>query len=178
MASLFAATFPERVRRLVLIEAIGPLSQPADRFVPQLRRALLARQAFRDKRRTYSSLDEPVRARMQANALSEPVARLLMERGTEAVADGFVFRTDPRELLPSLNRGSEEQMLMALAAIEAPVQVILADPATSYLSGPLADARITALRPRELHRLGGNHHLHMEHPEQVGPLIAAFLAAA
>lgn len=177
-ATLFAATFPERVRRLVLIEAIGPLALPAERFVPQLRRALEARLTFRDKRRVYATLDEPVRARMQANALSEPAARLLMERGTRTVAGGYHFTTDPRELLPSLSRGTEEQMLGALAQVQAPTLVILADPATPYLSGPLAEARLAALRPAAIHRLAGNHHLHMEHPEVVGPLIAGFLAAA
>lgn len=176
-AVLFAAAFPERVRRLILIEAIGPLSLPAERFLPQLRRALEARLAFRDKRRVYATLDEPVRARMQANALSEPVARLLMERGTQAVAGGFQFTTDPRELLPSLSRGTDEQMLAALTQVQAPTQVILAEPATSYLSGPPADARLAALRPAELHRVPGNHHLHMEHPEVVGPLVARFLRA-
>lgn len=174
-AVLFAATFPERVRRLVLIEAIGPLSLPVDRFLPQLRRALEARMDFRDKRRVYPSLDEPVRARMQANALSEPVARLLMERGTRAVEGGFQFTTDPRELLPSLSRGTDEQMLNALQQVQAPTQVILAEPATPYLSGAPADARLAALRPAELHRVAGNHHLHMEHPERVGPLVARFL---
>jgi pimeloyl-ACP methyl ester carboxylesterase len=176
-ATLFAATFPERVRRLVLIEAIGPLALPAERFVPQLRKALEARQVFRDKRRIYAALDEPIRARMVANQLSEPVARLLMERGTRPVDGGFQFTTDPRELLPSLSRGTEEQMLGALAQVQAPTQVILAEPATPYLSGPLADARLAALRPAEVHRLAGNHHLHMEHPEVVGPVVARFLSA-
>lgn len=177
LAALYAAAFPERVRRLVLIEALGPMSLAPERFASELRRGLLARNQFQDRRRLYDSLDEPVAARMAAGNLSEASARLLVQRGTEACAGQFRFRSDPRETLPSLLRGSEEQVVTALQQIACPVLVILAEPATSYLSGAPAQRRLEALRPLEIHRLPGNHHLHMETPQVVAPLIDAFLAA-
>lgn len=175
LACLFAAAFPERVRKLVLIEALGPMSLPAARYGSELRRALLAQRDFNDRRRIYPSLDEPIAARRAAGALSEASAQLLVERGSEAVQGGVRFRSDPRLTLPSLQRGSEEQMLAVLADIRCPVQIFLAEPATSYLSGPLAEQRLLTLAPVRLHKLPGNHHLHMESPQLLAPLIQDFL---
>jgi pimeloyl-ACP methyl ester carboxylesterase len=178
LACLFAAAFPERVRRLVLIEALGPMSLKAERFTTELRRALEVRRDFKDRRRMYPDLQAPIAARMAAGNLSAASARLLIERGTETSADGVRFRSDPRETLPSLQRGGEEQVLAALAQINCPRLVILAEPATSYLSGALAEERLRALRIEHPHRLLGNHHLHMETPEVLAPLIRRFLSEA
>ena len=43
ISTLVAASFPERIRKLSLIEALGPLARPADSVVGDLRRAIDAR---------------------------------------------------------------------------------------------------------------------------------------
>ena len=51
VACLFAATFPERVSRLVLIEGLGPPATAADEVAPNLRKAIDQMQALPEQQR-------------------------------------------------------------------------------------------------------------------------------
>ena len=46
IASAYAGVFPEQVERLILLEGLGPLSQPDDAVPEQLRRAILNRSSL------------------------------------------------------------------------------------------------------------------------------------
>src|SRR5690606_28126424 len=82
---LVAAAAPDRVDRLVAIEALGALAEAEDRTAQRLREAVAARRALRGKRlRIFPDPDTAVRARMQASGLPETVARRLVERGLHA----------------------------------------------------------------------------------------------
>ncbi|WP_375194154.1 alpha/beta fold hydrolase, partial [Marinobacter sp.] len=43
VCALYAAAFPERVRKLVMIDSLGAMSRPVDQTIPQLRRAIQKR---------------------------------------------------------------------------------------------------------------------------------------
>lgn len=177
IATLVAAACPERIGRLVLIEALGPLARPAAVAAEDLRRAIDARLALDDKQlKVHPDRASAVRLRMQANGLSETAADTLIERALMPAPGGYVWRSDPRHTLPTPIRGTEEQYLSFLAAIAAPTLLVFADPPTPYLHGRDAERRIEALRPRQLLRLPGNHHLHLENPAPVAAAVAAFLA--
>ena len=63
VACLFAATFPERVSRLVLIEGLGPPATAADEVAPNLRKAIDQMQALPDKRKpVYADPEQAVAA--------------------------------------------------------------------------------------------------------------------
>jgi pimeloyl-ACP methyl ester carboxylesterase len=173
---LFAAAFPEHVRALVLIDALGPLSHGEFQYPAALRSGAEARLAFRDKRRSYPSLEPLVQARVQAGGISEASARLLTERGVEHLPSGIRFRTDPRHLLPSTQRSSEAQILAAIGALQCSTLAILAEPRTAFLSGERMEKRMAAWPRLKLAHLKGSHHLHMESAEAVWPLIEAFLS--
>ena len=176
IATLLAASFPERVDRLVLIEALGPLSRPAEAAVIDLRKAVQARLALNGKQlKVHIDLTKARAARMAANQLSEDAADNLIERALVAVPGGHVWSSDPRHTLPTPIRGTKPQYLALLNAITAPTLIILADPATSYLTGPESDERLKALRPQRAERLPGGHHLHLENSVEVGQVIGEFL---
>ena len=79
LGSLLAAACPQRVSRLLAIEALGALAETPERTVERLREAITTARALAGKRlRVFPDIETAVRARMQANALSEPVARLLV----------------------------------------------------------------------------------------------------
>src|SRR5690554_4663692 len=102
IASLVAAACPERIERLVAIEALGALSEEPGHTVERLREAVQATRALPGKRlRVFSDIGPAVRARMQANGLGEPAARLLVERGTVVVDGGWSWSSDPRLTLPT-----------------------------------------------------------------------------
>ena len=176
VASLMAAALPGRVQRLVAIEALGALSEPAQGTAQRLRQGVAAaRQLGARKLRVFTDMAAPVRARMQANQLSEASARLLVERGLRPVQGGQVWNTDPRLTLPALQRMTEPQVADLVAAIACPTLVVFADPAQAYLPDALRRQRAALLPQGRLVVLPGTHHLHMEQPQAVAAAIAGFL---
>lgn len=176
IASLTAAAAPERVERLIAIEALGGLRGPEEETASRLREHVQAARRLGDKRlRVFADLAAPVRARMMANQLSEPCARLLVERGVMPVEGGYSWCSDPRLMLPTAMRMSETQIDNLLAAIECPTQVVYASPAQSYYPEPMRSERLKLLRDGRVAVFPGTHHLHMEHPGTVAAVITAFL---
>jgi len=180
IASLVAAGSPGRIERFVAIEALGALAEAPDHTVTRLRDAVAATRALPGKRlRVFPDLEPAVRARMQANDLSEPVARLLVERGVRAVpADrgpgGYEWSSDPRLTLPTMVRMTEAQVRNLVAGIECPTRVIYADPPQPYLPEPLRSERSALLPQGEQVVIAGSHHLHMENPQAVAAAIGDF----
>ena len=178
VASVLAAARPERIERLVLVEALGPLAARPGGAVAALRTGLGERAAAGGKQlRTFATLDEAVRARMQANCLSERAARLLVERSLREVAGGYEGRSDPRLKIATPLRVHEDQIREWLAAIECPVLLVAADPPQPYFDATLRRARMACVRDLREVVLPGNHHLHLEDPAPVAAAIRAFLAA-
>lgn len=175
IASLVAAGCPQRIERGVFIEALGALAEVPERTVERMREAVAATRALPGKKlRVFPDLAPAVQARMKANGLSEPVARLLVERGVAAVEGGYVWSSDPRLTLPTMTRMTEPQIRNLVAGIECPAKAIFADPAQPYLPDPLRRERV-ALMPRgELVVLAGGHHMHMEQPQEVAAAIGDF----
>ncbi|MGH8082253.1 MAG: alpha/beta fold hydrolase [Lysobacter sp.] len=181
-ASFVAAAVPQRVQRLALIEALGSLSESEERVGTRLREAFAGMATVGAKQlRVFDDIASAVKVRMAANDLSEPVARLLVERGIAPVrgderSAGFIWRSDPRLTLTSSLRMSEGQMRSLIRAIECPTCMVWADPAQSYMPDALRRERATFLARGELHTMRGTHHLHMENPQAVGELLQNFLA--
>ena len=104
IASL-TASVSDRVDRLVAIEALGGLRGPEEETAHRLREHVNATRALARKQlRVFPDLAAPIRARMMTNQLSEPCARLLVERGVEPVEGGYRWCSDPRLMLPTAIR--------------------------------------------------------------------------
>ncbi|WP_202843721.1 alpha/beta fold hydrolase [Luteimonas saliphila] len=184
IASLVAAACPQRVERLVAIEALGALPDIPENTVRRLRDAVAAGRALAGKRlRVFTDLETPVRARTLAltGAMDEAAARLLVERGVrEVLVDdarrGWEWSSDPRLTLPTMLRMTEAQVRALIAGIECPTRVIHADPPQPYLPEPRRSEHAALLPRGELVVLPGGHHLHMEQPQAVAAAIGDFLA--
>ncbi len=181
IASLLAASLPQRIERLVAIEALGALAEAPERTATRLRDGVAAaRELPLKKLRVFPDLAAPIRARMQANQLGEASARLLVERGVAAVeyseSSGYVWSSDPRLTLPALQRLTEPQIRQLIGAIECPTRVIFADPPQPYLPEPLRSERAALLPHGDLRVLPGTHHLHMETPAAVAAAIGGFFS--
>lgn len=175
IASMLAAALPQRVERLVAIEALGSLADSTERTAARLREGVAAaRQLSTKKLRVFPDLAAPIRARMQSNQLTEASARLLVERGVRKVAGGHVWSSDPRLTLPSLQRLTEEQVRDLIGGIACPTRVIFADPPQPYLPEPLRSERARLLPQGTLQVIEGSHHLHMEQPAAVAAAIGGF----
>ena len=180
IASMIAAACPQRIERLVAIEALGALAETPDRTVARMREAVAANRALQAKRlRVFPDLDTAVRARTYASrvpgsGLDEALVRLLVERGVRAVDGGYEWSSDPRLTLPTMTRMTEPQVEDLLAGIECSVRAIFADPAQPYLPDDLRRRRVALLPRGELIVIPGGHHLHMQQPAEVAAAIGDF----
>ena len=186
IASLLAASCPQRVERLVAIEALGALAEAPERTAQRLREAIAATRALPGKRlRVFPDIATAMRARMQGvtgSSLEEAAARLLVERGLVPVqadggSGGYAWSSDPRLTLPTMVRMTEAQVRDLVRGIQCPTRVIHADPPQPYLPGPLRGERAALLRHGELVVLRGGHHLHMEQPAAVAAAIGDFFVS-
>ena len=180
IGSLIAAACPDRIERLVAIEALGALAETPEHTVARMREAVAAHRASAGKQlRVFPDIDTAVRARMQAtrvpgSGLSESLVRLLVERGLAEVAGGFTWSSDPRLTLPTMTRMTEPQIESLVAGITCPTRVIFGEPAQAYLPDHLRRRRAALLPRGELVLMPGGHHLHMDQPAAVAAAIGDF----
>ena len=175
---LVAAAAPERVTRLVAIEALGALADAEAHTARRLRDAVAARRALRGKRlRVFPDVDGAVQARVQATGLGEPEARLLVERGLRQVEGGHAWSTDQRLTVSTPTRMTEGQVRDLLRNLACPVLAVYAEPAQPYFPEPLRSERAAVPPDARLVRRPGGHHLHMERPGEVAAVVGDFLTA-
>jgi pimeloyl-ACP methyl ester carboxylesterase len=177
LASLLAGVFPERIGRLALIEALGPLASAGDDTAARLRAGIQARRdRGGDRRRVFETIDAAVAARLTVGGLSDQGARAIVERGLRAVDGGFVWSSDARLRLSSPTRLTEDQVLGVLAGIDAPTLLVLTEPDTPYLPRAWIERRAAQVSDIRIVRFGGGHHLHLEQAEPVAAALSAFFA--
>lgn len=162
VALMFAGAFPEKVRRLVMIDSLGPLSKAPEEAVGQLRRGIGKRLTGSGAGKTYASLDDAAGLRSRGrNPLSPEVARVMLSRNLVAGPDGLRWRTDPRLRHPSVMMFTEEQVLAFVAAVTAPTLLIRAE------HGLLANfdrwqTRFETLGNVRCLDIDGGHHCHLD----------------
>lgn len=164
VACLLAASLPERVERLTLIDGLGALNTPIGETASQLRKGLVAYRRPLSRAPRYPDIESAVAARVAGGVtpMDSITAMPLVERNTQPTADGHVrMRTDSRLLKPSLVRFTPQQVLSLLAEINAPLLLIEGE------QGILGD-RQWAQEARQAVKgvtrqvLKGGHHLHLE----------------
>jgi len=178
IATIVAASAPERVDKLLLIEALGPISGIAEEAGQRLRQAVAARRYLDNDKaaRVIPDLETAVSARLAASNMTRDAARLIVQRNLQEVKGGFVWRSDPRMMLPTHVRTDESFIRSWIRAIEAQTLVIAADPAPAYFTPEQRDARLAELKNGRAVVIPGGHHLHMEKADEVGKVILDYLA--
>ncbi len=177
VASLVAVAAPERVDRLALIEALGPLADDGSRTLGRFRNAYAARAGAAGKRlRVFADLDAAIAARVAAGGLDAEAARPIVVRGVRAVAGGVVWSSDPRLTLPSPVHIAEAQVHALLAGIKAPTLLLLAVPETPYLPAAMIAARAAGVVDLRIRHIAGGHHLQLDVPDAVAEAVLAHLA--
>ena len=180
IGSMLAAACPQRVERLVAIEALGALAEEPARTVARMRESVIAHRGLKDKKlRVFPDIDSAVRTRQYASrvpgsGLDETSVRLLVERGLRAVDGGYEWSSDPRLTLPTMTRMTEPQVEDLVAGIECPVRAIFAEPAQPYLPDELRRRRVALLPRGELVVIPGGHHLHMQQAAEVAAAIGDY----
>jgi pimeloyl-ACP methyl ester carboxylesterase len=194
IASMVAAATPQRVERLALIEALGPISGKPEEAGERLQKAVLARRALEARAAApvfprlpgeraprapgaMSSVEAALAARLAATPMAPDCAEMIVRRNLRIAGRGVAWRSDPRLMLPGHIRTDEAVIQDWLRHIECPTLVIAADPAPPYFAPAVRDARLAQLRGARVEVVAGGHHLHMEQPAIVGALLRDFLTA-
>jgi len=198
---MFAASFPERVNKFIMIEGIGPLVKPAEQTPKCLRNAIekeiiITKKTSQSK--WYKTFGEAIAARLAAvkqfpgeqfisheavNAIVSRAVRFQDNREGEPIneTDGPVqFCHDPKLLYPSPIYHTIEQAKSYLVALTAKTQIILGEqgfPLDFHVEFQDRTKILTDKGLLTLVTLPGSHHLHLDpdHAPKVAETINLFL---
>ena len=171
-----AVAAPTRIRAMVLIETLGPVSQAKGDAPGRLRDSIAAYAKLRDKTPVlYPDLEPLIMARARLGEMGHEAAQVLVSRNIAKVEGGYSWCSDPRLRLPSPVFLTESQVLAYLGAIETPTRVLLANDGLLAESETLTP-RLASLQTASVQWLSGKHHLHMDDPEPVATAILDFLS--
>ncbi|MGY3886761.1 alpha/beta fold hydrolase [Aeromonas aquatica] len=174
IASAYAGVFPEQIVRLILLEGLGPLSQPDEAVPAQLRKAILNRSRTRERASNgFASLDEAVAARCKVADITPSAARLICERQLMARDGRWHWRSDPRLRDLSPMRMSEGQARALIRSIECPVLFIRGEQGFPALIQQWQQ-RADVFRQIEMAVVEGNHHFHMDNSSKTAVCIENF----
>lgn len=177
VAALLAAVCPERISRLMLLDAVGPLSTPPAEAPGQMGRALAQQQKLATVRRNhYATFAAAVQARA-AKGLSEDAALLLGKRGIASDAHGYYWAHDPRLSRANLLSLSEDHVEAFIRQIGCPVRLVAA-PSYWVDKADWFERRCSYFPRIDRHELPGGHHQHLDgQVEAVAALCREFLTA-
>ncbi|GIX31696.1 MAG: hydrolase [Porticoccaceae bacterium] len=177
----YAALYPERVRRLVLADALGP-SPRAERLwaeqgeIRRTREWLERRRAARARaERALPSLEEAAgRLRKGNPRLAEAWALHLARHGTRPSGEGWVWKHDPL-----VGIFAPEDFAVPLArfwqAITAPVLILTGS--ETWNANPAEDGSHRHFRAARCRTFpGAGHWLHHDQPKEFVAAVAEFLA--
>ena len=181
IAAMIAATWPERVRKLILIDGMGPFSIEPQQLVTNYRMSFKSLKDYNNGKiprpRSFNSLDEATDYLLKRRKwpIQRAAAQLLTERHLQQTPEGLTFRYDPQLKLASALPFSHQQVNHIYAQIQAPTLLL------RFSEGPMRldyipwQERIDALEKLKLVDFDGGHHLHMEAAELVSRQIAKFI---
>ncbi|MFV1873723.1 MAG: alpha/beta fold hydrolase [Oleiphilus sp.] len=162
ICAMVAASVPEKIKDVVLLDSMGPLTDETEMVLPQLRKAVNKALQIKSKVTVFPTLELAIRARMTGiGRLDKASASLLVERGIRPVEGGFSWTTDPKLLKPSFMRFSESQVKAVFSGIECPVKLLKGDKGyfTSYEN---LSKRLAYFKHIEDVQVPGGHHFHMD----------------
>ena len=177
ISMLFAATFPERVDKLVLLEGGLPLTAEASDAPQGLAQALLEARALRGKGgRVFTDRKTAIAERAGGfSKVTTAAAEILARRSLRAVPGGFQWHADQRLKAQSELRLTADQARAFARRIAAPVLLVFAE------RGPFVDRPLYREMPSwfanvEVDRIPGAHHFHLEGSEAaIAQRIRGFL---
>ncbi|WP_158968057.1 alpha/beta fold hydrolase [Paraglaciecola sp. L3A3] len=175
IASLYASSFSDYIDKLVCIEALGPITKSAETSPEQLRESIINRLklSFTPSKRP-KTLEKIINARAYVGDLSLSSAEYLVRRNVIEQEGLLAYTTDRRLRTVSSLRMTDEQSQAFIRHISCPVLLITGDKGFPLMQD-LAKDRLTLLTQGLHVCCAGNHHLHMDNPEQVAKKINYFL---
>lgn len=178
ISMLFAATFPERVDKLILLEGGLPLTAEADEAPAGLAEALRDARALRGKTgRVFAQRTTAIAERAAGfSKVTLAAAEMLARRSLREVPGGYRWHADQRLKAQSELRLTPEHVRAFARRVTAPVLLLFAAE-SPFVDRPLYRELPGLFADIEVGRVPGAHHCHLEGSEGlIAERIQQFLA--
>jgi len=175
IATAYAAGAPERVRSIVLLDTMGPISVSAESTAERLRRSLVKNRRGASRTRRFDSIGDMVKARRLISGMTDDAARLICERASRKVGEQFEWRSDPSLNWVSSLVMTDEQALDLICNISSPVLTFTATPDSPWASREKLEKRRRSMDHGNHETLEGTHHFHMDVPAEIAKTIREFI---
>lgn len=187
VAGMFSALYPEMVDALVLLDSFGFLPTVVKEIPRMMRQGMdetiqYEKKMEAEKPRVYTYEKALERLISVNRSVSEKSAKILLQRGSVEVEGGIVFTRDFRINLKNVARITVEQTLELQSRIQASILVVLADNGFEKIfvePDPKAflSQILQAYRDKNssVVTVSGDHHVHLNNPEVVAPIVSDFL---
>jgi len=175
ISAVYSAGAPERVRSIVMLDAMGPVSVSAEGTTGRLQRSLIKNRRGPRPARRFESIDEMVKARRMVSDLSEAAARLICERSARQTGSHFEWRSDPALNWVSSLVMTDEQAMDLVRNIQAPALTFTVTEDSPWSSRAKLEERRQAIAHGEHVVLEGHHHFHMDDPGNIAETIRDFI---
>ena len=183
----YASAFPENVKRFIMLEGYGPMSQKADQSNKVLRRAIEVKYKHagvnKEKNtssknpRVYAMKEDAIRTRVKTATISpgnqyisEYGAKQLVERATVETTGGYKFRHDSRLHNPSFMVNTPEQVEQIVRSVKCKTLIIKAEDGWPVAGGTQEISEKMGMFGDGVGRLvevKGSHHAHLD-PDNFG----------
>ena len=174
---MLAGAYPDRIKKLVLIEGFGPHTRLADAAASQIRSAFAKMKTYKPEfKLVYETWDAIVEKRMVGGTVvNRQAAEVLCQRGTKELDDGWSWRSDPRLRYSSPLRFPEDEIQSLIRTVSAPTCLILGESGLPRAFMGI-DTRKDQHSNLTIETLPGQHHLHLENQSgEVAAVINKFL---
>lgn len=174
IASMVAIHYPQWVKKLIMIDAIGPLTAEVAVTHLPLKISVAAFKAAEQRgEKIYPSKPDMLSLRAKVNQLTETQILPLFTRAIETVDGGFRWCHDPNLKLASMMTLNEPQVQEFFKQLTVPTLVIEASQGLIRNANVLAERK--AIIPNlQYITLEGGHHVHLSHPADVAHVIQNF----
>ena len=175
MAVMFAGALPEKVKRLVIIEAAGPYGR-TEQEAPEL----FGRWTKDDGSDTiltyYATAGQAAEAiRKRFPLIPNRAAMHAARHGTRLTPHGWVWKYDPRARNPSYSSFSETQVQAFIERIDCPTLLVYGSD-SGYKESPRF-SRVDYFRNKTLVEIPGTgHHVQQEKPDELAAVLIPFLS--
>jgi len=176
VSTLLASTCPQRVSRLLLLDAWLPQVVSAADFTRQLAEWLQLQEQQRQPAqmpRVFETLETAVALR-QKSGLEAAAAKLIAERNLKACEGGWCWSTDPRVRGASAFKLTADHTAAILEQLTMPTLLLMAEGGLG--SAQVREKYVGDMPDLEYETIPGGHHFHMEEPLQpLAQRISKFL---
>lgn len=161
LALLFAANFPEKVDKVILLDGLLPPPVEDQDCLKQMRGFLTQHHSLNKKPRYYPYFDDWVLRRMQINSISQEAAIALAERSVKQNEEGYCWHYDPKIKMPSVLKLNKSQVDFILQSIDLPVHLIYAS--EGIMNNTSMKSMMSLCNKQfTISEVEGHHHFHMQ----------------